>query len=1817
MRKILRSKTITVILIIAMAVPVYGAADETLHTDELYGSSQNEMSEDETVYDEMPSDDYVFDENGYDGSYDVMTMEESSSEDMIFDDAEPDDPEDIFDEMELEDEFDSDDEADLDFNPEYVSDEDIERFMADGTWDEKCEMMEELAREQEELQQSLIGNLAMYDPGYSDEYGPEGAAIGYRQPVTGVSHTMPSTGNVKPIVFTAEFSDMKFSNKYKNGLWDRLFGNVNFKKYPFTSFKNYYYNSSFGKLNLNGEIHNYISPNARSFYNSNDKRTKNRGLYKEIFNDWTISLLEGVGVDQDKDEYLAQKLKEYDSDGDKVIDGIYIIYAGPHGDWGTQWWSYRTNFSYRFGNTGYSCRQLVFMNSHNSLEQTASTIIHETGHMLGLADYYGYEKPKQYKLSTFDTMLNNAGDNNGFSKMLLGWLPADKVHIIHQNTRMTLKPYGSKDGDIALIIPDSEYRRYGIYSEFIMAEYYRPVGNDKVPSSFKTKPGIRLFHVYARLNDGANNFIASNNYNNKIPLISSMDRDFDKHKKGDAYSKCFYYRGSEFGPWTAPGSAFYSNASNDGIYARTPLRYTGIYVSNIKLSSGKAVFDARFLSKETVNSKFRKKAAVKATGFMGKDVNKGYRLFTLNLNQDVTVVPNKTIELYNGLTNRRIATINSSAFRIIHNCGWSYTRSKAYLWINDKYVSGRYLKIKIPQGAFRTPGNWINTASWWKYNYSGQKPRAKRRSVRTGRMSTVLNISDHMSVFDAEQSWDAALNDEGNGIVTILQEDDENYPEMYIYDVFDGEFEEDEICLHPSYNGMNSYDAYIMNTTALDDGGYLVVVGDLYSEDEDDEKVYYDLITVKDGAITGERVVGADEISCVGVADGRLAVAVSVNGMPESQTLTVYSPSSGDDVTYTVNAGISNEDMFTGGGAGSIKKIGDYIAIAPDGESWKVLKPAAGTEITGYWDIAGDGELCTAVGFKDGKFYAVTLSDDNIGDIDDIDDIDDIGVLSDDGIDTESDFNDYEDDDEDEEDPYIYDGDNENDDNRLEVYDSIEGGDPVYSAPILGYADEIVVSDEGVLAYGKDDGGCIYDLDLSTGEQIDDLEIHNAFAADDGGFFVASDTFEDVFYEEEEEDAYYPSEEDDGDDEDRIFIDIIYPPYDTETDIEAPKITTKEPDRGTAGLPYYTVIEADGSIPMEWTISKNALPEGLSIDEESGEITGIPKNDGEVKVTLCASNPAGYDTKELTFVIEKEPTYVTLTGIPRYVEYTGTAVTFPSLKVDYKGSTLRAGTDYSVKYINNTDCGEATVSVTLKNGLSGSVEQKFTIYEADIETDEFEAEDICVKYKANSKFKPAPVLKWNGKKLKEGRDYSITGGETRTAAGDYTVSLNGINNFTGTREITFSITNNILMKDVKVDKIEPKAYTGSEIRPASEIVVKYKGKKVPKSAYSLTYEDNIYPGKALIIIKGTGKSVDGVAFSGVKKAEFIIKGKPIGVELKRLEIPAFEYNGEAIEPVDSKLLEMFSIGLREDVDYTVEYLQNDRAGRATAIFTGAGEYTGTVKKSFTINRFKLYNGNRKVVISADSVPYIKGGAKCEPVVKAGGRKLEEGTDYTLSFSSNKKAGEKGCVMVRGKGNYTGSCEAYFDIDRGSLWDTDCYAEDVQYKEGKKASSYLSKPVLTDVNGKKLSAGKDYSKEYSYEYDEDTVLADGRTVSEGNAVNPDDLIAAGTAIRVVVRASGENYMDDTYAVYRVVNNLIKNGKYSIKRSFYFNGEPIEPQITDIETDAPVGSYEIIGYEKNTKPGTGTVILHGTGSYGGSRKVKFKILRRNIENSNRRY
>lgn len=71
-----------------------------------------------------------------------------------------------------------------------------------------------------------------------------------------------------------------------------------------------------------------------------------------------------------------------------------------------------------------------------------------------------------------------------------------------------------------------------------------------------------------------------------------------------------------------------------------------------------------------------------------------------------------------------------------------------------------------------------------------------------------------------------------------------------------------------------------------------------------------------------------------------------------------------------------------------------------------------------------------------------------------------------------------------------------------------------------------------------------------------------------------------------------------------------------------------------------------------------------------------------------------------------------ITGIQKTVNYTGNAITFPDLKVQYGDKILVAGTDYTAKYTNNK-LGEAKLTLTGKGNYVFSLTENFTIIKAD------------------------------------------------------------------------------------------------------------------------------------------------------------------------------------------------------------------------------------------------------------------------------------------------------------------------------------------------------------------------------------------------------------------------------------------------------------------------------------------------------------------------
>lgn len=86
--------------------------------------------------------------------------------------------------------------------------------------------------------------------------------------------------------------------------------------------------------------------------------------------------------------------------------------------------------------------------------------------------------------------------------------------------------------------------------------------------------------------------------------------------------------------------------------------------------------------------------------------------------------------------------------------------------------------------------------------------------------------------------------------------------------------------------------------------------------------------------------------------------------------------------------------------------------------------------------------------------------------------------------------------------------------------------------------------------------------------------------------------------------------------------------------VYAPSITTESLPEGKVNEEYSTSLSADGSEPIEWSVTQeDSLPTGLSLSKD-GKITGIPTALGDYVFTVTASNAAGSVSKELTITVK-------------------------------------------------------------------------------------------------------------------------------------------------------------------------------------------------------------------------------------------------------------------------------------------------------------------------------------------------------------------------------------------------------------------------------------------------------------------------------------------------------------------------------------------------------------------------------------------------------
>ena len=345
-------------------------------------------------------------------------------------------------------------------------------------------------------------------------------------------------------------------------------------------------------------------------------------------------------------------------------------------------------------------------------------------------------------------------------------------------------------------------------------------------------------------------------------------------------------------------------------------------------------------------------------------------------------------------------------------------------------------------------------------------------------------------------------------------------------------------------------------------------------------------------------------------------------------------------------------------------------------------------------------------------------------------------------------------------------------------------------------------------------------------------------------------------------------------------------------------------------------------------------------------------------------------------------------------------------------------------------------------------------------------------------------------------------------------------------------------------------------------------------------------GTGYVTVTASANGYDSVS----KDVKIVVSKKSLNNGLLTLSETSYVYDGTYKKPAAT--VTFGGKVLQEGKDYTISYRNNLNVGVATVIATGMGDYTGYTSKNFTITKRAMAGGTVSV---ASSVSFTGSNITPSVTVKVAGRSLTNGTDYTVSYSNNKNVG-KATVKITGKGNYSGSLSAKFDIVPAK--------QQIQKLETK------YKGFFVDWAQKGSATG--YDVEYSVKANMSGAVSKHLTANK-----PDTLTVSGLAgdktyyvrVRSYTNVNGKVYYgawSDIKSI-KTANNDITKATVSGISTKAFTGKAIKQNVT-VKVGNTVlknGTDYTVSYSNNKKVGKATVKITGKGKYGGVITKTFKI------------
>lgn len=426
-----------------------------------------------------------------------------------------------------------------------------------------------------------------------------------------------------------------------------------------------------------------------------------------------------------------------------------------------------------------------------------------------------------------------------------------------------------------------------------------------------------------------------------------------------------------------------------------------------------------------------------------------------------------------------------------------------------------------------------------------------------------------------------------------------------------------------------------------------------------------------------------------------------------------------------------------------------------------------------------------------------------------------------------------------------------------------------------------------------------------------------------------------------------------------------------------------------AKIPAYTYTgEAITPVPVV-KYGKEVLAEGnYTVSYEDNIEVGTA-----AVIITCAANSRFAGVKRVTFSI-KEAALMNKAKIAMQFAsgtmYTGKEITATaydvtvSLKVDgvTQTRTLVKDKDYKVTYQNNIKAGTATAVFEGINAYRGTQKKTFKITAYNLLLDpnkkmDIQAAETYPYMKGGSTQKP--VVKFDGKTLTEGTDYTLSY-KSHTAAGNFaTMTIKGKGNFTGSAtkgylvevqnlsNMTVTPADKVYQAKANIYKTTVRVYdTNGKLLSAGKDYDKnvvYTYSVIPSGQAIVTADNTVrkvgdvvaatdiipYGTKIKVTVNAAGSNYQGTA-------EGVYSITRADIAKAKVTVPQQTYTGKPIELTEKEItVLMGGMSVSPEEYKIIGYTNNVNKGTAKLTIQGQGNYGGTKTVTFKIKGKSLLN----------------------------------------------------------------------------------------------------------------------------------------------------------------------------------------------------------------------------------------------------------------------